>query len=149
MHIFGITVWLGGLMFQGAVITPVIPPENQQLQSTFRSVSKRFVGMIWMSAWTILITGVIMMMLDPRFIWFQYHDRWSMLLGWKQVVFVLMVVYAFGYSRMLHYLDVPSSNGGYNEKVIIYRQRLNQFRTISILLGILALFLGAAMRIYG
>jgi uncharacterized membrane protein len=149
MHIFGITVWLGGLMFQGAVITPVIQHETQQTQSVFRILSKRFTGFIWMSVWTIFITGLLMMLLNPKFVWFQYHDRWSMLLLWKQIIFVVMIFYAFGYARMLQYLDLPSSNGGYDEKVGLYRQRLHQFRTISIILGILALFLSAAMRIYG
>lgn len=136
-------------MFQGAVISPIVRQENQQTQVAFRTVSKRFTGFIWMSVWTILITGIIMMLLNPKFVWFQYHDRWSILLGWKQIVFVVMIFYAFGYARMLRYLDVPSSNGGFNEKAEMYRQRVHQFRTISIILGLLALFLGAAMRAYG
>jgi hypothetical protein len=92
-----------------------------------------------------LITGVIMMLLNPNFIWFRYDNRWAILLGFKQLIFVLMIVYAFGYARMLDYLGSPSSNGGFNERAELYKHRVEQFRKISILLGITALLLGAAM----
>jgi uncharacterized membrane protein len=149
MHIFGVVVWLGGLMFQSAVAMPIVQFENEHARSVMRKVNQRFVGFIWMSAWTMSITGILMMLLNPKFIWFHYDNRWSVLLGFKQLIFVLMVFYAFGYARMLKYLDAPSSNGGFNEKAELYRHRVNQFRTISIFLGITALLLSAAMSFNG
>src|SRR5258706_1700660 len=149
MHAFGIIVWLGGLMFQSAVAMPIMQFENELVKAAVRKVQKRFVAFVWMSALTILITGILLMLLNPRFVWFQYSDRWSMYLAWKQVIFVLMVFYAFGYARMLKYLETPSSNGGFNEKAELYRRRLDQFRKISILLGIAALLLAVAMHVYG
>ena len=145
MHIFGVTVWLGGLLFQGAVALPIFDYENQYAQAAMKKVSQRFTGFVWMSAWTIAITGVIMMLLSPRFVWFQFNDKWSILLACKEVIFVLMVFYAFGYARMLSYLSSPSSNGGFNEKAEMYKERVSQFRKISTLLGIIALGLAAAM----
>ena len=145
MHIFGVVVWLGGLMFQSAVALPITQFEGQDAKAAMRKVSRRFVDFTWMSIWTICITGVLMMLLSPRFMWFQYMNRWSVLLGLKQIVFVLMVFYAFGYARMLRDLETPSSNGGFDNTSELYRHRINQFRTISIALGILALLLGAAM----
>ena len=149
MHIFGVVVWLGGLMFQSAVAMPIVQFENEHARSVMRKVNQRFVGFIWMSAWTMSITGILMMLLNPKFIWFHYDDRWSVLLGFKQLIFVLMVFYAFGYARMLKYLDAPSSNGGFNERAELYRHRVNQFRTISIFLGITAVLLSAAMSFNG
>ncbi|MBI4546793.1 MAG: hypothetical protein HY707_02350 [Ignavibacteriae bacterium] len=145
LHVFGVVVWLGGLMFQSAVAMPIIQQESDHVKTAQRLVNKRFIGFVWMSVWTILITGVIMMVHQGHFYGFQYNDRWSILLGFKQLIFVLMIFYAFGYARMLKYLDAPSSNGGFNEKAELYRHRVNQFRTISILLGIVALLLSAAM----
>lgn len=101
-----------------------------------------------MSVWTMVITGVIMMLLSPHFLWFQFKDAWSAIVGVKVMVFILMVFYAIGYARMLKYLDSPSSNGGYNEKAELYRHRLDQFRRMSIGLGIVAVFLGAALSVY-
>jgi putative copper export protein len=147
MHMFGVIVWLGGLMFQSAVMVPIVQQEeHHDVNVSMRKVTKRFVGFVWMSVWTVFITGVLLMLFSPRFQWFQFHDRWSVLLLVKQVLFVLMVLYAFGYARMLHYLEQPSSNGGYDEKAHLYLQRLNQFRTISIVLGISALLVAAGMR---
>ena len=148
MHIFGSIVWLGGLMFQSAVLNPIVQFENEHANAATRKVNKRFIGFIWMSIWTIFITGILMMMLNPHFVWFHLNDRWSWFAAWKQVIFALMIVYAFGYARMLKYLDSPSSNGGFNEKAELYRHRVAQFRRISIILGIIALLLGAGMNIY-
>jgi uncharacterized membrane protein len=148
MHLVSIVIWLGGLMFQSAVMQPVLQTDSGFSGSIAKKVSRRFVGFVWMSVWTMLITGVIMMLLSPRFLWFQYHDRWSAILGFKQILFVLMVFYSIGYARMLKYLDSPSSNGGFNEKAELYRHRVDQFRRINIVLGIIAMFLGAALSVY-
>ncbi len=149
MHLFGVIVWLGGFMFQAAVVSPVLHQDGETVRRLRREIAGRFTGFIWMSVWTVGVTGVIMMLLNPRFLWFSYTDRWSVLLAWKEGVFVLMVIYAFAYTRMVRYLDAPSSNGGFDEKAELYRIRVRQFRTISIALGLLALFLGTAMVIYG
>ncbi len=149
MHIFGVVVWLGGLMFQGAVASPIIQFESNEARVAMKKVNKRFIGFVWMSVWTILVTGVLMMLLDPRFVWFQYNNRWSTLLGAKQIVFFLMVFYAFGYARMLAHLDMPASNGGFDEQAELYRHRVNQYRTINIFLGIVGLLLAAGMKHYG
>ncbi len=146
MHVFGVVVWLGGLMYQSAISIPIAQMEGEISAAITRKMNTRFIGFIWMSVWTILITGILMMLLDQHFQWFHYDNTWSILLGLKQIVFVLMVFYAFGYARMLAYLNVPVSNGGFDEKAGLYRQRLNQFRKISILLGIIALLLAAGMR---
>ena len=148
LHLISIVIWLGGLMFQSAVLQPVLQAETGSTGGLLRTVSGRFTGFIWMSVWTMLISGLLMMLLSPRFVWFQYQDRWSVILGLKQLFFVLMVFYAVGYARMLKYLDSPSSNGGFNEKAELYRHRLDQFRRMSIVLGIVALFLGAALSVY-
>lgn len=149
MHIFSVVIWLGGLMFQNAVALPIFQYEGDQANGAMRKVNKRFIGFIWMSVWTMFVTGVILMLLNPRFIWFRYEDSWSIYLAAKQVIFILMVLYAFGYARMLSYLEAPASNGGFNDKAELYRHRVNQFRKISIFLGIIALLLAAAMGSYG
>ena len=145
MHVFGVVIWLGGLMFQNAIAHPIIELEGDEARAAMRKINKRFIAFVWMSVWTILITGLIMMLLSPRFVWFQYNDSWSILLACKQAVFALMVVYAFGHARMLSYLDAPSSNGGFNDRAELYRHRVSQFRKISIFLGFIAILLSAGM----
>lgn len=143
MHIFGVVVWLGGLMFQSAVALPVTQFEGPEAQESMRKVSRRFVDFVWMSVWTVCVTGLLMMLLSPRFLWFQYADSWSVLLGLKQAIFILMLFYAFGHARMLRSAERPDGTPDAGSE--LRRHRINQFRKISIALGIAAVLLGAAM----
>ncbi len=145
MHVFGVIVWLGGLMFQNAVAQPIVQFEAEEARAAMRKVNRRFIGFVWMSAWTIFVTGTILMLLSPRFVWFQYHDQWSVLLVCKQIIFFLMVIYAFGYARMLAALERSASNASINKDMEVHRERLHQFRKMSIFLGIVAMLLAMAM----
>ena len=84
-----------------------------------------------------------MMLLSPKFVWFQYADQWSILLALKQGIFILMLIYAFGYARMI----CQTGAAGTDTAGELYRHRVEQFRKISIALGITAVLLGAAMNI--
>jgi len=145
MHVFAVIVWLGGMMFQSAVVVPIAQHEGGIVKGFLNAVNHRFVGFIWMSVWTLAVTGIIMMLLNPNFIWLKFDNRWSILMASKIVIFILMVFYGFGYARMLEYLSRPSSNGGYNELAELYKHRIEQFRRMSIMLGIAALLLAAAL----
>ena len=152
MHIFGVIVWLGGLMFQNAVAQPVVKFESREANAAMRKVQRRFTGFIWMSVWTVFVTGVIMMLLSPRFFWFHYDDRWSILLGLKQIAFLFMTFYAFGHARMLSYIDRASQNGGSGsvevlpaDAIAVAAERADQFRKVSIALGIASTLMAAAM----
>lgn len=142
MHVFGVVVWIGGLMFQSAVALPVIQFEGEESKTAMRKVSARFIDFIWMSLWTVLVTGVLMMLLSPRFVWFDLSDQWSVLLALKQATFAVMMIYAFGHARMIRSLDAAAAAGTPPE---LYIHRINQFRKISIALGILSVLLGAGM----
>jgi uncharacterized membrane protein len=142
MHVFGVIVWLGGLMFQNAVAHPIAkfePPDAMRVQ---RKINQRFTGFVWMCAWTIGVTGVIMMLASPRFLWLTFDDRWSVMLAVKEIIFLLMVFYAFGHARMLAQMV---KEGAPDETVVLAAARANQFRTISIFLGISAMLLATAM----
>ena len=132
-------------MFENAVALPVVRFENEHVQSAMQKVNKRFIGFVWMSAWTIFITGLILMLLNPRFVWFQYEDQWSILLAAKQIIFILMIFYGFGYARMLSYPVKMVSNEGDKENTELRMHRLQQFRKMNIFLGIVALLLAMAM----
>ncbi|MBI3192992.1 MAG: CopD family protein [Ignavibacteriae bacterium] len=145
MHIFGVIIWLGGLLFESAISVPIAQAEGEPADSLANKIHTRFVAFVWMSVWTIAVTGIIMMLLNPQFHWFTFQTQWQRLLGFKQLTFILMLFYAFGYARMLSYLNAPSSNDGTDENTTLVRQRLSQFRKINIALGITALLLAAGM----
>lgn len=99
-----------------------------------------------MCVWTILVTGLALMLFSPRFIFFEYNDRWSIALGLKQLTFAVMVVFAFGYARLFSRLDEILSQPGSKPDPAPYHRRLMEFGRINVALGIAALLLAAAMR---
>lgn len=144
MHAAAATVWIGGLVFQNAVMLPVVRHEGEERSRLSGILAKRFAGFAWMCAWTMLVTGTILMLLDPRFVWFEYRTAWSVLLGFKQLTFVLLVVYAFGTARLQSLLGAGSGDAP-PETVALILHRLRQFRTVSLFLGLLALVLAVSM----
>ena len=148
IHLLGVVVWLGGLLFQLFVAIPVVRSIGGNNYDIQKKLNKHFSKFVWISILSTLITGIILMALRPNFVWFQFNDNWSVLLGFKQLTFILMVVFLYGMTRMTKYLDSPSSNGGFDERVEMYRYRINQFWTMNIILGILAIFFATAMMIY-
>ncbi|HLF14839.1 MAG TPA: hypothetical protein VI932_08130 [Bacteroidota bacterium] len=140
MHVAGATVWIGGLVFQNAVMMPVIRHEGEEASGLSVILGKRFAGFAWMCAWTMLVTGAILMLLDSRFVWFEYGMPWSVLLGFKQLIFILLVFYAFGIARLLARFEGADAETG---NLILHR--LRQFRTMSVLLGLCAMVLAVSM----
>ena len=140
MHVAAATVWIGGLVFQNAVMLPVVRHEGEEASEMSVVLGKRFAGFAWMCAWSMLVTGIIIMLLDPRFVWLEYRSSWSMLLGFKQLTFVLLVFYAFGIARLLERLGTADAETG-----VLILHRLRQFRTMSVLLGLCAMVLAVSM----
>lgn len=145
LHLLGVILWLGGLLFESLAVTPISRQSNDETKNVIRKINTRFVGIVWVSIWMILITGVMMMYYEQRLLHFQFTNRWSILFGLKQLTFILMVFYAYGYSRMLKYLNQPSSDGGFDAKAETYRNRLNLFRNITTALGITAVLLSVGL----
>jgi hypothetical protein len=88
---------------------------------------------------TVLVTGICLMMFSPRFVFFSYPDWWSIALGLKQVVFLLMAFFSFGFARMVQRYthDEPTHD--------VIRLRILQFNRNGVFLGILAMLLAASM----
>lgn len=142
LHLFGIIVWLGGLLFQAVVLMPGIRTEKAVAPGTL-SLLNRFVPFIWMSVWTIVVTGVALMLFDPRFIFFSFENRWSIILAIKEAVFLLMIFFSIGYGRMItraaDEVNVEGSSSPYLERAL-------QFNRMNVGLGIVAIILAAALK---
>ncbi len=144
-----ICVWLGGLFYQRVIFPSAVNKGWEQGNSIIRSFNRSFVNVGHGALGLLLITGAILMLSDPRFSLFSLQNRWSILLIFKQIIFLLVAFFFYGYSRMLRYLGTPSSNGGFDERALIYKQRIDQYQKLSIFLGMTALIFGTAMHVYG
>ena len=135
-------------MYQGAVAIPVARAEQAEFSPLTLHLIRRFLPFVWMSVWTILVTGTCMMLFSPRFVFLEFHDRWSVLLACKQVLFVVMVVVSFGYSRMFSRVDEMMSSQTDSVPpagVEPYYHRMNQFARINVVLALATLLLASSM----
>jgi len=147
LHIFAVVVWLGGLMYQSAVMLAVAKVEgSESAPQTIHSL-RRFVPFVWMCVWTVFVTGVALMFFSTKFVAFQFHDSWAILLGLKQLTFILMLFFSFGYARMLTRADEMMRKPELPvDEAKPYFRRMGQFGKINIGLGIVSLLLATGMK---
>lgn len=139
---FSMVVWVGGLMYQAVVTVPGLV--SAETRDTGMAFMLRFLPYLWMCVWTLAVTGVALMLFSPRFIFFEYSDVWSVILGAKQAVFVLMLFFSFGYARMLRRSVELKATAGEQA----FRERMVQFGRINVGLAVIALLLGSALHYY-
>lgn len=145
VHMLCLTVWLGGLIFQGMVFGPMTKDESADVRRAARRAGRRFTTFLWTGLLAMMVFGLFMVLIRSRFMPPSQGVRYWGLFTVKQVIFVLILLVAFVYTRMLRYLDTPASNGGYDERAELYRSRLARFRTLMIVLGIGDILITEAM----
>lgn len=141
LHLFAVIVWLGGLLFQAVIFAPGIRSGKLPASETV-TLLFRFVPFIWMSVWTVVITGVALMLFDPRFIFFSFESKWSIILAIKETIFLLMVFFSIGYGRMMSRASEETEREGGSTP---YVERAFQFNRINVGLGIVAIVLAAGL----
>lgn len=149
LHVFAVVVWLGGLTYQSAVTLTVARVEGAEFSPQLIHTIRRSIPFVWMSVWTVLVTGVVMTLFSPRFILFEFHDSWSVLLALKQVTFLLMLLFSAGFARMFARVEEFVKTGVQKttkDDPLPYYHRMVQFGRINIVLGIMALLLAEGMR---
>ena len=110
-----------------------------------RHFIRRFQPFVWMCVWTVLVTGVALTLFNPRFVFFQFEDRWSVLLGFKQVVFASMVLFSIGHARMFSLIDELMGKGETADHVAPFFRQMVLFGKLNIGLAIVTLGLAAAL----
>jgi len=140
-HIFAVIVWLGTLLYQAAVVLPLWTTGDQDRSDLVHLFLVRSLPFLWMGLTTALVTGICLMLFSTRFVFFSYHDWWSVALGLKQIFFVVMGIFSIGLIRMVRaFRELRVSN---DEEVL--RLRILQLNRNSVLLGIVALLLAVSM----
>ncbi len=138
-HFFAVIVWIGGFLYQAAVLLPLWVPGDPATTRLVISGFRRFLPFQWLGLTTVLVTGTCLMLFSTRFVFFSYPDWWSVALGIKQLIFLCLVFFSFGFARMVQKYDDP----GAGEEVI--RLRIFQFNRNGVFLGIIATLLGVSM----
>ncbi len=134
-------------MYQAAVTLPVTREEDGSISPVLRDLLRRFLPFIWMSVWTILVTGIGLLLFDPRYVFFRFESEWSVLLAIKEVLFFAMIFFSYGYSRMFRRLDATLDNvSGTSGESGMFFLRMSQFGRINVGLAIVALLVAAGIR---
>jgi uncharacterized membrane protein len=145
LHVFSVIVWFGGLLYQAVVLQPVAKVEQKEFDEIVRHFIRRFQPFVWMCVWTILITGVALMLFNPRFVFFRFDDAWSVLLGVKQIVFVVMMFFSFGYARMFARVDEMMKRGDAAESGAPFYNQMLMFGKINVALAIIAVLIAVGL----
>lgn len=146
MHLFSVILWIGGLLYQTVIVFPGLTSGNPERVTMALGQMSGFFPFIWMGLITVLVTGLGLMMFSPRFVFFSYSDWWSVALGIKQVLALLMVLFTFGYARMLARFSAlvraPDASSGQDP----FLGRLLHFHRLNVVMGIIAILLSASMK---
>ncbi|HET7010211.1 MAG TPA: CopD family protein [Anaerolineales bacterium] len=77
LHMAATVVWVGGLVFQSAILAPSLPPDSDLLER----VRRRFEPLAWLSLAVLIGTGLIQMSASPN-----YSGLLSIRNGWSAAI---------------------------------------------------------------
>ncbi|HEY4611686.1 MAG TPA: hypothetical protein VII11_01750 [Bacteroidota bacterium] len=111
VHIVSVVAWVGGLIFLNAVQRPIVEYDKATRAALHLKIQKQFLPFIWSSLWPLLVTGVLLMLLSPRFVWFDYATWWARLLAVKQICFMLLLFFSWQLGKVLKHMEQASESG--------------------------------------
>jgi len=147
LHIFSVVIWLGGLLFIGGILHPVFEYFKNLNAPLHLGLLRRFSGFVWMSAWTIGITGFFLTLFHYRLGFDGFGSPWDFFLIAKLFAFIGMTVIALSTSKLIRKIDdaiktSPVEAMERESRILVLQ------RKASIILGISSVLLGVAMVVY-
>jgi uncharacterized membrane protein len=146
MHVMSSVVWVGGLIFLNTVAGPVFEHDKLVRNPTVMAIHKRFFGFVWMSLWTLLVTGALLTLLSPQFLWFDYSTPWRKMLAVKQLSFLLMGFFAWQTKKVFEQMELSLQRG--DDSFDGWRAGYLKLARRTIAAGIIAFLSSAAMFVY-
>jgi len=148
MHIFSAVVWLGGLLYMGGILYPVFGYEKLTTSIQYVRIERRFSGFVWMCVWTSAITGVLLTLFSPRFIFGQYRGEWDYLLLAKELLYLCMTgvaVSGTGIVKRMEAIVSSAPTDGTRDDLVTQHQKMLRTRRTSLALGIITLLVSTRM----
>ncbi len=145
MHAVSAVVWIGGLIFKNAVLHPILQHQGLGTSEVSVAVSRRFLPFIWSSLWTMVITGLLLMVLHPRFLWFDFSTDWSRLLALKQLLFLVLAGLSWQTGKVVTRLENAVS--GKDQDAEGWSLALQKLVRRSIFFGLLSILCAAGMAV--
>jgi uncharacterized membrane protein len=95
VHILSAIVWIGGLIYYNAVLTPVLAHEGKLREGWLRASETRFQGFIWSVATPALVTGGILLIFQPKLATIAWDDAWTLLMAAKILMLACMTFFGW------------------------------------------------------
>ena len=145
MHAVSAVVWIGGLIFMNAVLHPILQYQGLISSQVSMAVSRRFLPFVWFCLWSMVVTGLLLMLLNPRFLWFDFSTDWSKLLAAKQILFLLLAGVSWQAAKVVAKLETAVRDG--SDEVEGWSLALQKLVRRSILFGLLSILCAAGMAV--
>jgi len=148
MHVFSAVVWLGGLLYMGGILYPVFRYEGMTTSLQYVRIERRFTGFVWMCVWTTAITGMFLMLFNPRFVFGRYRSEWDYLLLAKECLYVLMVGFAISGTSIVKRMEsiaASAPSGWPHDDLMVQHQKMLRRRRTNLALGIIVLLVSTRM----
>ncbi|HLE33968.1 MAG TPA: hypothetical protein VJB38_15295 [Bacteroidota bacterium] len=145
MHAVSAVVWIGGLIFMNAVLHPILQHQGLITSQVSMAVSRRFLPFVWFCLWSMVVTGLLLMLLNPRFLWFDFSTDWSKLLAAKQILFLLLAGVSWQAAKVVAKLETAVRDG--SDEVEGWSLALQKLVRRSILFGLLSILCAAGMAV--
>jgi uncharacterized membrane protein len=97
LHMLATVLWIGGLVFQAAVLHPALQPTlpTPEQPRLLEAVRKRFQPLAWLSLGALVVTGLIQMSAHPRYTGLlSVTNAWSASILAKHLVVAAMLAVA-------------------------------------------------------
>ena len=101
-------------------------------------------GFVWMSIWTIAITGILLMLFSPKFHFGSYQAPWEIYLLLKQIVFVAMIIAAISTGKIVRKMDsilAMPPTPSLEDRISFHHDRILVRRRLNIIFGLVALLI--------
>lgn len=146
MHVIASVVWIGGLVFINVVLNPVLEHDERVQTATSMAIHRRFFGFVWMSLWVLVVTGALMMISSPQFMWFDYSTPWRKLLAVKELSFLLMVFFSWQAKKVFEQMELAVQRQ--DDSFDGWRAGYLRLVRRTIIVGLVAFCSAAAMIVY-
>ena len=139
LHLLAAAVWIGGMLFLGLVLTPVLcyrPPDERA--SLLSAVGRRFLKVAWSALGAILVTGPLLWIKRG----FDVTPVLVVKLTLVGVILVLSVLHDFVLGpRLIERLR----GGGHGDETLRLRRQVALLARLNVLCALVVLILGLAI----
>ena len=150
-HLFGAVAWLGGILFLTGVTRPIFEYYGADAYELQQRIKVRFLGFTWMMLWTVVVTGVIVLLWSTRFIFFDFSTLWLALAHVKILLFLILAALSLMLRASYKELENARSEKEGSEdlsprEIILWRIRMvEQFE---VWMAIVILLIVSIMQVY-